>query len=38
MVLENYPHLTLEAIHAAFAFAAECMQDTTFYVLPAEVQ
>lgn len=36
MVLENYPHLTPEAIHAAFAFAfaAECMQDTTFSALP----
>ncbi len=34
MVIENYPHLTPEAIHAAFAFAAACMQDTTFYALP----
>ena len=37
MVLENYPHLTPEAIRAVFAFAADCLHDTTFNTLPAEV-
>jgi len=33
-VLENYPTLTPEALQAIFAFAADCMQDETFYALP----
>jgi uncharacterized protein (DUF433 family) len=28
MVLENYPHLTSEAIRAVFAFAADCMHES----------
>ncbi|HET7273808.1 MAG TPA: DUF433 domain-containing protein [Longimicrobiaceae bacterium] len=30
-VLESYPQLTPEALHAVFAFAAEAMHDESFY-------
>lgn len=32
-VLESYPHLTLEALRAVFAFAAEAMHDESFYAV-----
>ena len=35
-VLENYPLLTHEALQAVFAFAAECMRQESFYVLPSK--
>ncbi len=35
-VLENYPILTPEDLRAVFAFAADCMQTETFYLMPAE--
>ena len=33
-VLQSYPGLTPEALRAAFAFAAEAMQDESFYAIP----
>ena len=30
-VLESYPTLTLEALRAVFAFAAECMREEVLY-------
>lgn len=35
-VLENYPTLTVEAIHAVFAYAAACMQDEALHAIPLE--
>jgi uncharacterized protein (DUF433 family) len=32
-VLESYPHLSAEALRAVFAFAAESMQDESFYAV-----
>jgi uncharacterized protein (DUF433 family) len=32
-VLENYPTLTSEALHAVFAFAAECMREEAMYTM-----
>lgn len=32
-VLESYPHLTAEALRAVFAFAAEAMQEESFYAV-----
>jgi len=36
-VLENYQGITLDAIQAVFAFAAECMREEAFYTIPTEV-
>ncbi len=33
-VLENYPTLTVEALCAVFAFAADCMREEVFYTIP----
>lgn len=33
-VLENYPNVSSEALNAVFAFAAECMQEESFYSIP----
>lgn len=33
-VLESCPSLTPEALHAVFAFAAECVQDEVLYSMP----
>lgn len=33
-VLENYPRLTPESLRAVFAFAAEAMQEESFYAVP----
>ena len=33
-VLQSYPGLTPEALRAAFAFAAEAMQDESFCAIP----
>ena len=30
-VLENYPHLSKEALQAVFAFSAECMREEAIY-------
>lgn len=35
-VLENYPTLTVEALHAVFAYAAACMRDEALYAIPLE--
>ena len=35
-ILENYPRLTPKIIQAVFAFAAESLEDTTFYQLQLE--
>lgn len=35
-VLENYPTLTVEALHAVFAYAAACMRDETLHAIPLE--
>lgn len=35
-VLENYPTLTSESIHAVFAYAAECMRDEALHAMPTE--
>jgi uncharacterized protein (DUF433 family) len=32
-ILENYPSLTSEALHAVFAFTAECMREEALYSL-----
>lgn len=32
-VLENYPNLTIEALRAVFAFAAECMQEESISLI-----
>jgi uncharacterized protein (DUF433 family) len=37
-ILEDYPHLTEEAIRAAIAFAAEVLKTDVIYPLPAEVK
>jgi uncharacterized protein (DUF433 family) len=37
-ILEDYPHLTEEAILAAIAFAAEVLKTDVIYPLPAEVK
>ena len=36
-VLENYPTLTSDALHAIFAYAAECMRDEALHAIPAEL-
>ena len=36
-VLENYQGITLDALQAVFAFAAECMREEAFYPIPTEV-
>lgn len=36
-ILENYPTLTVEALRAVFAFAAESVQDEAMYLLAAEI-
>lgn len=35
-VLENYPSLTRESLHAVFAFASECLRDEARHVLAVE--
>ncbi len=30
-VLDNYPHLSKEALQAVFAFSAECMREEAIY-------
>ncbi len=35
-VLENYPGLTSEALHAVFAFAAECMGEQSLFTVPVK--
>lgn len=37
-ILEDYPHLTEEAIRAAIAFAAEVLRSDFVYPLPTEVK
>lgn len=32
-VLENYPTLTVESLHAVFAFTAECMREEMLYTV-----
>lgn len=32
-VLESYPHLTPDALRAVFAFAADAMQEESFYAV-----
>jgi uncharacterized protein (DUF433 family) len=34
-ILENYPTLTVDGLRAAFAFAADLVQDEAFFALPA---
>ena len=36
MVLENYPHLSREALQAVFSFASECMKEENLYPLYRE--
>ena len=35
-VLDNYPTLTRDSLHAVFAFASECMRDEALHVLAFE--
>ncbi len=35
-VLENYPTLSLDALRAVFAFAADCARDETIYSLQSK--
>ncbi len=35
-LLDNYPTLTTESIHAVFAYAAECMRDEALHAMPLE--
>jgi uncharacterized protein (DUF433 family) len=35
-VLDNYPTLTRESLHAVFAFSSECMRDEALHVLTVE--
>ena len=34
-VLDNYPHLSKEALQAVFAFCAECMREEAIYPIDA---
>jgi uncharacterized protein (DUF433 family) len=34
-ILENYPRLTAETLQACFSFAAECLEEESFYTVPA---
>jgi len=34
-ILENYPRLTTEALQACFSFAAECLEEESFYSVTA---
>jgi uncharacterized protein (DUF433 family) len=36
MILENYPHLTSQALRAALLFTAECMKEENLYPLYRE--
>ena len=36
-VLENYQGITIDALQAVFAFAAECLREEAFYTIPTEV-
>ena len=36
-VIENYQGITIDALQAVFAFAAECMREEAFYTIPTEV-
>jgi uncharacterized protein (DUF433 family) len=33
-LLANYPRLTPEALQACFSFAAECLEEESFYAAP----
>lgn len=35
-ILENYPTLTPDSLHAVFAFTAECMREEALYSLTAK--
>jgi uncharacterized protein (DUF433 family) len=35
-ILENYPHLTKEALQALFAYVYECMQDGLLFPLESK--
>lgn len=35
-VLENYPRLTPEALQACFSFAADCLEQESFFAVPAK--
>jgi uncharacterized protein (DUF433 family) len=35
-ILENYPALTTDSLHAVFAFAADCMREESRFVLLSE--
>ncbi len=35
-VLENYPTLTKESLHAVFAFATDCMREECLYSIPSQ--
>ena len=35
-IIENYLSLSPDALHAVFAFTAECMREEAFYTLPAK--
>jgi uncharacterized protein (DUF433 family) len=37
-IIESYPHLTREAIHAALAFAAEALRADVVYPLPEAIE
>lgn len=33
-VLENYPTLNTESLHAVFAYAADCLRDESLFLIP----
>ena len=36
-VLENYPNISADSLKAVFAFAAECMSEESFFIVPTKV-
>ncbi len=36
-ILDNYPTVSKDSLHAVFAFAAECIKDEALYTLSSKV-
>ena len=36
-LLENYPGLNIDCLHAVFAFASECLKDESVFDMPSNV-
>ncbi|MEK7263170.1 MAG: DUF433 domain-containing protein [Bacteroidota bacterium] len=37
MILESYPNVTLESLHAVFAYLQECIQEEVYFPLRKKV-